>query len=39
MVDKLHKGICPDCNQYWPSEAAMKRQEEDISSESESEED
>ena len=25
MVDKLRKGICPQCKSYWPSQAAMKR--------------
>ena len=25
MVDKLRKGICPQCKSYWPSQAAMLR--------------
>ena len=24
MVDKLNNSICPECNMYWPSAAAMK---------------
>ena len=25
MFEKLNNGICPECNLYWPSAAAMKR--------------